>query len=318
MTPDPNPPLRLPRRAPDAHKGAFGRVLLVGGSRGMAGSVALSAHAALRAGAGLVSAAVPDRCLETVAAFHPCVMTVPLADDGTGRFDAAAADELANRLDGTTALGCGPGMTTAPGAFAVVRRLLESDNTPLVVDADGINVMAKLGWPGDASRRPGDASLRPGDPSRRPGTPRRFLVLTPHPGELSRLVGVDPSDRESQIEAAQELAGRSGAVIVVKGGPTVIVDGNDRWTNPTGNPGMATAGSGDVLTGVITSLCAQGLSATDAARLGVWVHGRAGDLVASRIGPAGMIASDLIDGVAEAIWEVQAEEEAGLRTGVDA
>lgn len=294
MTPDANPPLRLPRRAPDAHKGTFGRVLLCGGSRGMAGSVALSAHAALRAGAGLVSAAVPDRCLETVAAFHRCVMTIPLADDGKGRFDVGAADDLENWLDGTTAVGCGPGMTIAPGSFAVVERLLKSDNIPLVVDADAINVMAKLGWPGDVSHKS--------------GTPRRFLVLTPHPGELSRLVGVDPSNRESQIEAAQELAGRSGAVIVVKGGPTVIVDGAERWTNPTGNPGMATAGSGDVLTGVITSLSAQGLPATDAARLGVWVHGRAGDLVASRLGPAGMIATDLIDGVAEAIWEAQAEE----------
>lgn len=300
MTPDLNPPLRLPRRSPDAHKGTFGRVLLVGGSRGMAGSVALTARAALRAGAGLVSAAVPDRCLETVAGFHPCVMTIPLADDGTGRFDAAAADELVTFLDGATAVGCGPGMTTAPGSIRVVRRLLESGDVPLVVDADAINVMAKLRWPGDPERTD-DAESRAGSRS-------RSLVLTPHPGELSRLVGVAPSDRESQIEAAQELAGRSGAVIVVKGGPTVIVDGTERWTNSTGNPGMATAGSGDVLTGVITSLSAQGLSAREAARLGVWVHGRAGDLVASRLGHAGMIASDLIDAVAEAIWEVREED----------
>ena len=284
----PSPPLRLPGRAGDAHKGTFGRVLLIGGSRGMSGSIALSAQAALRAGSGLVSAAVPDGCLETVAAYHPCVMTVPLAQDRRGRFALRATRELRGILEGVTAIGCGPGMTTGPGSAAIVRDLLRRDDLPRVFDADALNVLAEERW---------------GDHEGPRGRPRR-LVLTPHPGEFARLSGVDRGDRQRQIAAAERMARRTGAVIVVKGGPTVAVGPEGRWTNSTGNPGMATAGSGDVLTGVITSLLGQGLNAWDAARLGVWLHGRAGDLAARRWGVVGMVASDLLETLPQAAGEI--------------
>ncbi|NND96266.1 MAG: NAD(P)H-hydrate dehydratase [Pirellulaceae bacterium] len=280
-----SPPLRLPSRLSDAHKGDFGRVLLVGGSRGMSGSVALSSIAALRCGSGLVSAYVPDRCLETVAGFHPAIMTIPGPDDPQGRFDISAASQLGQHIEKSSAIGCGPGMTTEPGSMAIVERLLQATTTPRVLDADAINTLAIMNWTNDD------------DPSFDLGP----LILTPHPGEFHRLANVSASDRPGQIDAASKLSDRSGAIIVLKGGPTVVVDGQDKWTNTTGNPGMATAGSGDVLTGVITSLLGQGLPAADAARLGVWIHGYAGDAAAERTGQASMTAQEILDALPQGI-----------------
>lgn len=289
---NPHPPLRLAPRQTDAHKGLFGRVLLVGGSRGMSGSIAMSTLASLRAGAGLATAVVPDRCLETVAAFHPALMTRPLADDGHGRFAIGAAAELGGMVGGVTAIGCGPGMSVEPGALRIVERLLRVVTIPRVLDADALNAMAQIGWREELGEQ--------GDPDKK--DPWGPLVLTPHPGELKRLTGASTHDRGSQISAAQALAERSGAVIVVKGGPTVVVSrGEGVWTNDTGNPGMATAGSGDVLTGVITGFLAQRLSPWNAARLGVWVHGMAGDLAAVRHGQVGLIAMDILDAIPEAV-----------------
>ncbi len=265
------PPLRLPSRAASAHKGTFGARLLVGGSRGMSGSIAMSSIAALHAGSGLVTTAIPDRCLETVASFHPAIMTSPMPDDGLGRFSMAAVTVLSELLPASTVVGCGPGMTTQPGSIRIVERLLQASEIPRVFDADAINSLPQI------DRFAAATDL---------GT----LVLTPHPGEFQNLSGVSAADRAAQIEAAAELADRSGIVIVLKGGPSVVVSRGEVWTNGTGNPGMATAGSGDVLTGVITSLLGQGLSARDAARLGVWVHGRAGDIAAEQIGQPGMTA----------------------------
>lgn len=289
---DPAPPVRLAPRSSDAHKGTFGKVMLVGGSRGMAGSIALSSMAALHTGSGLVSTAVPDRCLETVASFDPCLMTIPLTDNGEGRFSALAAGQLAERLAGLDAVGCGPGMTTDPGSIEIVKQLLRTDRLPLVLDADAINALALLSWPAADGPETTDS----------PG-PR---VLTPHPGELSRLVGVSPKDRPAQIDAAQQLARQTGAVVVVKGGPTVVVSAEQRWTSTTGNPGMASGGTGDVLTGMVTSLLGQGFSAWDAARLAVWLHGTAGDWAADSHGHAGLTAKELITFIGPA--SRQAEE----------
>ena len=279
------PPCFLPSRATDAHKGTFGRVILVGGSRGMAGSISLSAIAALRCGSGLVSAAIPDRCLETVAAFHPALMTVPLEDDSRGRFSLQAAEQLAPRLRQVDAVGCGPGMTTETGSLRLVERLLQTVGVPRVMDADAINCMSLLNWP--QSRHEA-------------ATGSTSMILTPHPGELARLTGVEPAKREHQIAAAEHLSDQTGAIVVIKGGPTVVVGRAEngettRWTNSTGNPGMATGGSGDVLTGIITSLLGQGLSSWNSARLGVWIHGRAGDLAAARCGQIGMTAKEILD-----------------------
>lgn len=256
----------------------------------MSGSISMSAIAALRVGSGLVSVAVPDRCLETVAGFHPCLMSLPMPDDGAGRFSIEAAAEIVPIGRAAGAIACGPGMTVEPGSVRIVERLLTIKRVPRVLDADALNVLSQLGWPEVCDLRDGDVDWGP-------------LVLTPHPGELERLTEVSSQDRTGQIAAAQGLAERSGAVVVIKGGPTVVVsrDETEGWINETGNPGMATAGSGDVLTGVISSLLGQGLPPWDAARLGVWVHGMAGDLATVRHGQAGLIASDILETLPEAI-----------------
>ncbi|MEO9596028.1 NAD(P)H-hydrate dehydratase [Rhodopirellula bahusiensis] len=279
------PPLRIPRREVSAHKGNFGRVLLVGGSRGMAGSIALSSIAALHTGSGLVAAAVPDCILDCVAGFHPALMTIGLPDDGQ-RFSDAAWESMQDRLLAQAAVGCGPGITTGSGGAKMVEGLLAKKDLPLVLDADALNLIAQQNWFADDrfGRNKDDAAC----------------VLTPHPGELQRLTGAPASDVDGQLEAATEMANRLGLTIVVKGGPSHVVyqDGNgetDVWRNTTGNPGMATAGCGDVLTGVVTSLLGQGLSGPDAARLGVWIHGRSGDEAAARFSRAGMTAQQVLD-----------------------
>lgn len=281
-------PVHLPVRKVDAHKGMLGRVLLIGGSRGMAGSITLSSIAAMKTGSGLVSAAVPDRCLETVASFHPCLMTIPLSNDCDGRFSLGATADLLPHLKLLDAIGCGPGMTSQPGSMRIIEYLLQA-TSPRVFDADAISVLKLLNWPDSIGR----SDFGP-------------LILTPHPGELQRLVGVSSKDRPAQLDAASQLARSTGCVIVVKGGPTVVVDGNQTWTNSTGNPGMATGGSGDILTGVVTSLLGQALSPWDAARLGVWIHGRAGDMAAAKYGQSGMTAWEIVEFLAPAIGEVQA------------
>ena len=285
------PPLRLPARPSSAHKGNFGRSMLVGGSRGMSGSIALAAIASLRVGAGLVTAVIPDRCLETVASFDPCFMTYPLPDDSDGKFASEASAALSSILPTASAVGCGPGMTTCAGSIRVVERLLDWGR-PCVFDADAINALSSFA----------DSEWQERVRDRDHSAP---LILTPHPGELARLAGVAASDRETQISAASKLCDDHGMFVVVKGGPTVVVGpGGKHWQNSTGNPGMATAGSGDVLTGVISSFLAQGISAWDATRLGVWVHGLAGDLAAQQNGQAGMTAVDICGCLPQAVAAV--------------
>lgn len=281
-----SPPIALPCPASDAHKGTFGRVLLIGGSRGMAGSISLSSIAALHTGSGLVSTAVPDSILETVAGFHPSLMTIVLSSSA-GQFAAEAWTAVEPQIEKQDAVGVGPGMTTGPGSTEIVRGLLRQRSVPVVFDADAINVVAKENWFSEsfAARHPDDADI----------------VLTPHRGELARLTGVPSSAPEKQNEAAHELAMSANITIVIKGGPTRIVgaDADMVYINETGNAGMATAGSGDVLTGVVTSLLGQGLSGWDAARLGVWIHGLAGDETARRKSRAGMTSLHLVETLAD-------------------
>lgn len=263
--------------------------MLVGGSRGMAGSISLSSIAALHTGSGLVSSAVPDRILETVAGFHPALMTtaLPCLD---GHFATEAWDKLRDSVARQDAIGVGPGMGGGEGSVVIVEELLRQRRTSRVMDADALNIISKERFFDD------DAFARSVDDSP--------LVLTPHPGELARLAGVDAKDERAQLAAAQKLAERLRITIVVKGGPTHVVDGTSQdqphrvYVNSTGNPGMGTAGCGDVLTGVITSLLGQGLSGWDAARLGVWIHGRAGDVTAASISQAGMTAWHLVETLA--------------------
>jgi NAD(P)H-hydrate epimerase len=265
-------PQLLPRPA-DAHKGSFGTALIVGGSRGMSGAVALAGMAALRGGAGLVRLAVPDVCLDAVARFEPSYMTVGLPADAGGRLAASACDAIVALVDAATVVACGPGLGRSWDLDQLVGRLYQEVRKPMVVDADGLNALSA------------DA-----DVLNQPGGPR---ILTPHPGEFARLTGKKLDGQQRQA-AAVELAARCRAVVVLKGHRTLITDGTRQAINTTGNPGMATGGTGDVLTGLITALWCQGLEAFDAARLGVHLHGLAGDLAAEELGQVSLIASDLV------------------------
>ena len=239
----------------------------------MAGAAALAGMGALRGGAGLVRLAVPDRCLETVAALEPSYMTVPLPDDDAGRIVETAYDKIVETARAATAVGLGPGLGRSASLDALVGRLYRSVPQPMVVDADALNALA----------------TQP-EVLASPGGPR---ILTPHPGEFARLIGrrVDEPARRAEAVA---LAARCGVVVVLKGHRTLITDGERTAENTTGNPGMATGGSGDVLTGLMTALICQHLEPFDAARLGVHVHGKAGDLAAAAWGQTSMIAADLV------------------------
>lgn len=264
---------RLPERARDAHKGHFGLALIVGGSRGMAGAVGLAGMAALRGGAGLVRLAVPQPVQHTVAAFEPSYMTLALPADSAGRIAAAAYEQIVELAQPATVVACGPGLGRSWELDQMVGRLYQELGQPMVIDADALNAL---------SEEP-DELVRPGGPR----------ILTPHPGEFARLVGRRQAAEEREA-AAVELASRCGIVMVLKGHHTLITDGSRKATNRTGNPGMATGGSGDVLTGLIAALLSQRLGPFDAARLGAHLHGLAGDLAAAELGEVSMIASDLL------------------------
>jgi len=276
------PLAQLPARRPESHKGDFGRALLVGGSRGMSGAIALAGIAALRGGAGLVRLAVPDVCLDVVASFEPSYMTASLPSDNAGRIALAAKEVIAQLSADATCLACGPGLGRSDELTELVGWFYETATQPIVFDADALNALS--------SRDHGLPSA---------GGPR---ILTPHPGEFRRLTGDE--DSESSIESLRDrairMAGEHGVVMVLKGHRTLITDGNRVTYNTTGNPGMATGGSGDVLTGLITALVCQGLPPFEAAQLGVHLHGLAGDLAAEKLGQTSMIARDLADHLPEA------------------
>jgi NAD(P)H-hydrate epimerase len=263
----------------------FGRAVILGGSLGMSGAVSLAGMACLRSGAGLVQLAVPEPCLPTVAGFEPSYMTAPLAADEFGRIAAAARDRIAELLAAATAAACGPGLGQSPDLLELVAWLYITFPRPLVLDADALNALAQ----------------QP-EVLKRPGGPR---VLTPHPGEFARLIAESlPASVEERKRTADHLAARSGAVVVLKGHATYITDGRQCASNATGNPGMATGGTGDVLTGIVTGLLCQGRAPFDAARLAAHVHGLAGDLAAAELGQVSLIASDLLDYLPEAFRTV--------------
>ena len=277
---------RLPERLADAHKGDFGLALIVGGSRGMSGAVGLAGMAALRGGAGLVRLAVPGGCLDTVAAFEPSYMTVALPGDSDGRITGSAYERIVALAEAATVVGLGPGLGRSAELDGLVGRLYQDLAKPMVVDADALNALAT---------QPEILGQH--------AAPR---ILTPHPGEFARLVGkrLEGHDRES---AAVELAARCGVVIVLKGHHSLITDGQRRVHNTTGNPGMATGGSGDVLTGLIVALACQNLEPFEAAQLGVHLHGLAGDFAAAEQGEVSMIASDLVEFLPDAFEEVESD-----------
>lgn len=276
----------LPSRLPESHKGDFGRALIVGGSRGMPGAVSLAGMAALRSGAGLVTLAVPDACLETVAGFEPSYTTTALRSDADGRIGASARAQLENLAATATAVACGPGLGRSQQLTDLVRGCYASIPLPMVFDADGLNALAA--HPRGVSE---------------PGGPR---ILTPHPGEFQRLVGRRGLSPREMMDQAVAMADQHQIIVVLKGHRTLITDGQRAERNTTGNPGMATGGSGDVLTGVVTALLCQNLDPFSAARLGVHIHGLAGDLAAAQRTEIAMIARDLIDFLPAAFRQILA------------
>ena len=273
---------KLKARPIDGHKGDFGKVCIVAGSVGMSGAAALAGRAALRAGAGLVRVATAKSALPIVASTEPSYTTIPLAEDNNGRIAAKAINAILDAAGENDAMAFGPGVGVTGSLRLIAQTLIEQDQLRLVIDGDGLNNLSKLkNWP---------AKLR------------AEVTLTPHPGEMKRLwSGLFrqdmPADRREQ---AAVLAEHSKTIVVLKGAGTVVTDGQKVYINQTGNPGMATAGSGDVLTGVITALMGQGLRNLDAAVLGVYIHGLAGDIAAKRVGQVSLIATDIIDSLGHA------------------
>ena len=259
----------LPDRTPDSHKGTYGRILLLCGSRGYTGAAALAAMGALRCGAGLVFLGVPESiyAIEACKLLEPVVL--PFADDG-GMFSLDAIDDIRIRMSGMDAVLIGPGIGISNGTRTVVEVILKEFSGPVILDADGINLLA------------GHTDILRG---RQAGT-----ILTPHPGEFAR-IGGDPGRR---INSALAFAKELNSIIVLKGHRTVITDGDSVYINPTGNPGMAVGGCGDILAGMITSLVGQKLPSLEAAACGAWLHGRAGDLCAENLGQYGMLPSDML------------------------
>ncbi len=280
----------IPERDPDSHKGDYGHALIVAGSPGKAGACILAARAAVRAGAGLVTAAVPEPILQTVDLGSIESMTLALPVGASGHLAERAAEAVLEAAEGKAALALGPGLGQEPSTVAAIRQIALECPLPLVLDADGINAFA--GKAGDLAGR------------------RAETILTPHPGELGRLLGISTAQiQEDRIAAARGAAEETGAIVILKGHMTLVASGTAVFVNPTGNPGMATGGTGDVLTGLIAGLLAQGLDALDAAVLGVYLHGLAGDLAASRLGEMTLAANDLIEILPAALAEMKGGEE---------
>lgn len=255
----------LPDRSPEGHKGEFGKLLLLCGSRGYTGAAYLAAMGALRCGAGLVFLGVPE-CIYAIEAVKLNETVVFPLPDREGMLSREAIPEILNRLPRMDAVLIGCGLGQSEDTWEVTRVVLENASCPVVVDADGINLLS-----------------RHKDILRGRTAP---TILTPHPGEYARLAGE---------QEPEDLARELGAVVVCKGHRTRITDGINRYRNMTGNPGMAVGGSGDVLAGMITALLGQGIAPLEAAACGAWLHGAAGDLCAKELGQYAMLPTDMLN-----------------------
>jgi NAD(P)H-hydrate epimerase len=273
-------------RSPDSHKGDYGRVLVVAGSRGKTGAAHLAAVGALRSGAGLVTVATPASCQAIVAAMAPEYMTETLRekDDGLDPDDVEHVIDIARDV-----IAIGPGLGQAASTREFIRLLVDRATMPLVIDADGLNAFS-------------------GDPDRLMGREGRDVIITPHPGEMGRLVGMSTDEvQSSRLEIARNFAGAHHAYVVLKGHRTLIATPDEKvFINPTGNPGMATGGTGDVLTGMIAAWLAQLLDAEAACKIAVYLHGMAGDLAEADESEVSMTAGDVAGHIGDAIMELTA------------
>jgi NAD(P)H-hydrate epimerase len=276
---------KLPNRSEDGHKGTFGKVLIIAGSFGMSGAAGIAGKSALKAGAGLVRVATATTSLPMVAGIDPCYTTIPLPEDDSGKIAEDAIHTILREIskNDCTAFGCGTGQSRE--LKSITEKLVRLENIRLIIDGDGLNNLSKI----TGFRAVGDN-----------------IVLTPHPGEMERLWSVVsrepvPEDRK---ECAARLAEKTNTTVVLKGAGTVVSNSQKIYVNDTGNPGMATGGSGDCLTGVITALAGQGLDMFDACVLGVYVHGKAGDITAENKGQIGMTAADIVDALPQVFMKL--------------
>ncbi|MDO8281166.1 MAG: NAD(P)H-hydrate dehydratase [Thermodesulfovibrionia bacterium] len=277
----------MPQRPKDSHKGTYGHVLIIAGSRGKTGAALMTAKACLRTGAGLVTIGIPDSLVDTFQARVTEEMILPLPDKGNGTLSSAAVPVILKFLEKRgTVLAIGPGISNDKEISALVCELIIRSHVPIVIDADGLNAIA------------GKTSIL-----KRSGAP---VILTPHSGEMARLLNRKAEKlKEDRINTAISFAKKTKAYLVLKGAPTVIAaPSGDAFINSTGNPGMSTAGAGDVLTGMISAFLAQGLNPQKASILGVYMHGNAGDIAAEKKGEHSLIASDIIKAIPSAFRSI--------------
>ena len=273
---DPAATMEQLRREPSAHKGRFGHVLVLAGSTGFAGAACLAAEAALRSGAGLVTLGVPESLLDVAATKLTACMTRPFREVPGGGFALGALPDILAFAERCNVVALGPGIGRHRSTEKLVHALVRLVDKPLVLDADGLNAFEGQGDLLDKAK---------GD-----------LVLTPHPGEMARLMGTPTSQIQgNRAHVAKEFAAKHLAVVALKGHRTVVTDGKRVYENPTGNPGMASGGTGDVLTGMVAGLLAQGLGPFAATCLAVYLHGLAADLAATDTGEQALVATDLLD-----------------------
>lgn len=276
----------LPRN-PKAHKGDFGHIFILAGSSQFSGAAVLSAEAAMRSGAGLVTLGIPRSLNQAIIKIKPKeVMTLPLPQTRAGTLSLAGYKKIKDFINNIDILVVGPGLGKNNSTFSLVRRLIVKTNKPAVIDADGLNALV-----GHLDR------------VKAQGLRVKEIIMTPHPGEMARLLGVSISKVQAKRkEIAKKFAKSHRVTVVLKGHQSVVADyKNNLYINRTGNPGMATAGSGDVLTGMIAAFLGQGLNAFNAAKYAVYLHGLAGDLAAKEKTQLSLIASDIIDKIPEAI-----------------
>jgi NAD(P)H-hydrate epimerase len=276
-------------REQGAHKGDFGHLMVIGGSPGKAGAAVMAARSALRVGSGLVSVATPNNLVPIIQTSIAEAMCIPSAESIEGTLGLGSEEELLKAAIGMSACAIGPGLSTHYETVQVVRNLIQRLTIPLIIDADGLNALAS------------DVAIL-----KRAKAP---VILTPHPGEMARLLGISSTEvQQDRLARAAEFAMKYKVILVLKGAGTVVACPDGRvFINSTGNPGMATAGTGDALTGMIGGFLAQGYSPTQAACLGVYLHGLAGDLAAKEKGELGLIAGDLIEKIPDAIRETRHE-----------
>jgi len=279
----------LPLREVDSHKGDYGRVLVIAGSPGMTGAAYLAGKAALRSGSGLVTVACPSSLNHIMETKLTCVMTMPVAETKEHTFSMDSFEQLLDKAHGSDSVVLGPGISQQEETKKLTRLLIEKIDKPLVIDADALNNI------------PGNPEILK---SRNAET-----ILTPHPGEMARLTLSSIEDvQKDRKKFSVEFARKIKTVVILKGHNSIITDGSNLYVNKTGNPGMATAGSGDVLAGMTASFLARDFSGFEAARLAVWLHGLAGDIAAKETGQESLIATDILNNLPYAFMQLSGHE----------